>query len=85
MIWSSFAVLRIRWFVKLAERCQFKDWLEGAAFGLLSKDMETVLDGFAGRCERDPTLGCYICTCRGKTENSYASSSNITDSPSVLE
>ena len=45
MVWSSFAVLRIDWFVKLAERCQFKDWLEEAAFGFLSKDMEIVLDG----------------------------------------
>ena len=45
IIWSSFAVLRIDWFINLAERYQFKDWLEEAAFGFLSRDMEIVLDG----------------------------------------
>ena len=45
IIWSCFAVLRINWFVKFAERYQFKDWLEEAAFGFLSRDMEIVLDG----------------------------------------
>ena len=60
MIWGSFVVLRIDWFVKLAERCQFKDWLEEAAFGFLSKDMEIVLDGLQeGVDETQPWVVIY--------------------------
>ena len=60
MIWSSFAVLRIDWFVKLAERCQFKAWLEEATFSFLSKDMEIVLDGLQeGVDETQPWVVIY--------------------------